>query len=303
MAFSSSGSYSSDTKVRDISITELKNKLEESLKEKDDFKLKLEKFETSSRNLTNLLNSQLSSKDKTDLGYDSPLNEKDLSNKSDVFESASDSSVNESEEDNNQANDRYKAGLNDSVFKSVISKTVTNVNETESSTSKTSKESIEKPKTVRPSAPIIKDWESDSVDDLNAAKQSSPRVAASTSTARYVNTATNRPIVNGTKPSSNVFHKSHSPARRTFNQRIAPKNSDLKDTVNTVKVNNVTNAGIKVVVSVVQGNKENAIKSSACWIWRPTGNVIDHISKDSGSYMLKRFNYVDLQGTLKSAMA
>nr|GEV00673.1 uncharacterized mitochondrial protein AtMg00810-like [Tanacetum cinerariifolium] len=29
------------------------------------------------------------------------------------------------------------------------------------------------------------------------------------------------------------------------------------------------------------------------------GNVIDHISKDNGSYMLKRFNYVDLQGRLK----
>nr|GEX70982.1 hypothetical protein [Tanacetum cinerariifolium] len=53
------------------------------------------------------------------------------------------------------------------------------------------------------------------------------------------------------------------------------------------------------VVSVVQGNRENVVKSSACWIWRPTGNVIDHISKDSGSYMLKRFNYVDLQGRLK----
>nr|GEZ32680.1 hypothetical protein [Tanacetum cinerariifolium] len=32
----------------------------------------------------------------------------------------------------------------------------------------------------------------------------------------------------------------------------------------------------------------------------PRGNVIDHIFKDSGSYMLKRFNYVDLQGRLKS---
>nr|GFA15069.1 hypothetical protein [Tanacetum cinerariifolium] len=50
------------------------------------------------------------------------------------------------------------------------------------------------------------------------------------------------------------------------------------------------------VVSAIQGNRENVFKSSACWIWRPTGNVIDHISKDSGSYMLKRFNYIDLQG-------
>nr|GFA11971.1 hypothetical protein [Tanacetum cinerariifolium] len=38
------------------------------------------------------------------------LNERDLNIKSDVFKSASNSSVNESEEDNNQANDRYKAG-------------------------------------------------------------------------------------------------------------------------------------------------------------------------------------------------
>nr|GEU68819.1 hypothetical protein [Tanacetum cinerariifolium] len=134
---------------------------------------------------------------------------------------------------------------------------------------------------------------------VNTAKQSSPRAATSITT-RYVNTAATRPTVNGTKPSSNIFHKSHSPVRRTFNQRTTPKNNDLKEIINTAKVNNVTTAGTKVVVSAVQGNRENAVKSSACWIYRPTGNVIDHISKDSGSYMLKRFNYVDFQGRLKS---
>ncbi|GJS05975.1 retrovirus-related pol polyprotein from transposon TNT 1-94 [Tanacetum coccineum] len=61
-----------------------------------------------------------------------------------------------------------------------------------------------------------------------------------------------------------------------------------------VRVNNVTTTGPKAVVSAAKGNRENVVKSSACWIWRPTGNVIDHNSKDSGSYMLKRFNYVDL---------
>nr|GEW61607.1 ribonuclease H-like domain, reverse transcriptase, RNA-dependent DNA polymerase [Tanacetum cinerariifolium] len=233
MAFSSSGSSSSDTEVRDNSITELKHQLEESLKEKKD----------------------------------------------------------------------------DSVFKSVISETVTSVLETETSASKTSKKSIENPKTVRSSAPIIEDWESDSDDDcrirlsikqnkpshakinfvkldtrksvieqyikklewnddsetrgmttgqkkvrpvwnnaqrvkhqnfsnnlthphprrnfvptavitnsgkvlVNAAKQSSQRAATSTSTAN--NTAATRPTMNGTKPSSNVFHKSHSPVRSTL---------------------------------------------------------------------------------------
>nr|GEV62310.1 hypothetical protein [Tanacetum cinerariifolium] len=106
---------------------------------------------------------------------------------------------------------------------------------------------------------------------VNTAKRSLSRAATSTSTARY----------------------------EEFNQRTTPKTSDLKEKVNTAKVNNVTTVRTKVVVSAVQGNRENAVKSLACWIWRPTGNVIDHISKDNGSYMLKRFNYVDLHGRLK----
>ncbi|GKE17132.1 ribonuclease H-like domain-containing protein [Tanacetum coccineum] len=47
------------------------------------------------------------------------------------------------------------AGLDDSVYK-------TKMSETETSISKTSKDIVEKPKTVRPSAPIIEDWDTDS---------------------------------------------------------------------------------------------------------------------------------------------
>ncbi|GJS36266.1 hypothetical protein Tco_0534648 [Tanacetum coccineum] len=74
----------------------------------------------------------------------------------------------------------------------------------------------------------------------------------------------------------------------------------ISDLSISLKVNNVTTAGLKAVFSAAEGNGENVVKSSTCWIWRPTGNVIDHTSKDSGSYMLKRFDYVDLQGRLKS---
>ncbi|GJS92414.1 hypothetical protein Tco_0799382 [Tanacetum coccineum] len=143
---------------------------------------------------------------------------------------------------------------------------------------------------VRPSGNVL----------VNTAKQSSSRAAVSNSTARYVNTATSIPTMNGAKPCSNVFHKSHSSVKRTIYQRTTPKNSYFKEKVNTGKVNNVTTAGTKGVVSVVQGHEENVVKSLACWIWRPTGKVIDHISKDSGSYMPKRFDYVDPQGKLKS---
>ncbi|GKE51473.1 hypothetical protein Tco_1486629, partial [Tanacetum coccineum] len=271
----SSSSSSSDIEVSDNSIIKLKNQLEEALKEKDDLKLKLEKFETSFKKLTELINSQISFNNKTGVGFDSQMNEYELHdshmNKSEVFKSASDSSVNESEVDDNPVNDRFKtgerfhavpppytrnympprpdlsfAGLNDYVFKSTVSETitVTSVRATQTNTSKTSKESMEKPKTARSSASLIEEWESNSDDDyvirpsfkqnkhmltnsskvpVNNAKQSFPRLAVSNSTARYVNTAASRPTVNDAKPSSNVFHKSHSSVKRTFNQRTAPK--------------------------------------------------------------------------------
>nr|GEV53213.1 ribonuclease H-like domain-containing protein [Tanacetum cinerariifolium] len=57
------------------------------------------------------------------------------------------------------------AGLDDSVFKFKISETRTSVNENESIASKSSEEIREETKTVRSSASIIEDWESDSGDE------------------------------------------------------------------------------------------------------------------------------------------
>ncbi|GKD37615.1 hypothetical protein Tco_1257822, partial [Tanacetum coccineum] len=434
--------------VRDNSITELKNQLSEALREKDDLKLKLEKFETSSKKLTDLLNSQISVNNKTGIGFNSQMTENELhdfhKNNSEVFVRESDSNVNEIEEENNQVNDRFKkvegyhavlppsytgdympsrpdlsfARLDDSVYKTNVRETITSVPRNESTTSKSSKDNLEQPKDVRPSAPIIEEWESDSDDDcvtrpliaqnkpsyakinfvksnentrksiikqntyrqaenpmksksprvnkrnglmtqklgdgfefnkkscfvcgslnhlikdcnfyenkmvgksmlinmgrvtgqkevrpiwnnsqrvnhqnklthphpkrnfiptavltksgnilINTAKQSFSRIAISNSTTIYVNTVASRPTVNDAKPKK----------------------------VNTAKVNNVTTGGSKAIVSAVQGHEENVVKSSTCWIWRPTGKVIDHISKDSGSYMPKRFEYVDPQGRL-----
>ncbi|GJY29780.1 putative ribonuclease H-like domain-containing protein [Tanacetum coccineum] len=108
---------------------------------------------------------------------------------------------------------------------------------------------------------------------VNAAKQNSLRAAVSISTARPVKTVAPKSKVNDAFPKTYSYFK-------------------------TARVNNVTTAGLKAVVSVAVGNRENVVKSSACWIWRPIGNVIDHTSKDSGSYLFKRFDYVVLQGKL-----
>ncbi|GKB92240.1 hypothetical protein Tco_0964512 [Tanacetum coccineum] len=385
-----------DVHVKDISIKDLKNQLKETLKEKDDLKLKLEKFEESSKNLTKLINSQISAKDKAGLGYDSQMNKNEVVHS--VFNSK------ESDVDDSPVNDRFKTAK--------VSKTITIA-------SKTNKDSLEKPKTVRPSAPIIEDWDTDSDNDsvfrpkpdqtkpkftkinfvksdenvksvnkenthrqeeyprksqsprdnrrnwngmmtqklgngfefikkacfvcgsfnhlikdcdfhdkkmvekpvlnnkgrvtgqreirpvwnnaqrvnhqnkfthphpkrnfvptavvtksrqvpVNTAKQSSPRATISISTAKPVNTVAPKPKVNDALPITYSYFKAHSPIKRAFNQKSVAKTNKFNEKVNTVRVNNVTTTGPKAVVSATVGNRENVVKSSACW--HMTGN-------------------------------
>ncbi|GKA01315.1 putative ribonuclease H-like domain-containing protein [Tanacetum coccineum] len=270
-------------------------------------------------------NSQISVKDKTGLGYDSQMNEYEL-NESEVVYSVFNNR--ESDEDDNSVNNRFKigegfhavpppyttnympprldlsfAGLDESVFMSAVRKNTTSVPETETSISKTSKDIVEKPKTVRPSAPIIEEWDSDSDNDsmfrpksdqikptftkINFVKIGSSRVAISISTARPVNTAAPKPKVNDALPTTYSYFKAHSPVKRAFNKKSAAKTNNFNEKVNTARVNNVTTVGPKAVVSAAERNGKNAIKSPTCWIWRPTGNVIDHTSKDRDHTCLK----------------
>ncbi|GJT87352.1 ribonuclease H-like domain-containing protein [Tanacetum coccineum] len=142
--------------------------------------------------IKDLKNHQISAKDKTGLGYDSQMNESELNNihinESEVVHSVFNSR--ESDVDDNPVNNRFKtgegfhavpppytgnympprpdlsfAGLDEYVFKSAVRKTTTSVPETDTSISKTSKDIVEKPKTVRPSAPIIEEWDTDNDND------------------------------------------------------------------------------------------------------------------------------------------
>nr|GEV15533.1 hypothetical protein [Tanacetum cinerariifolium] len=352
--------------------------------------------------------------DKTGLGYVGQMNESDLNdihmNESEVLNNVFDSC--ESDVDDNQVNDR----LDNYVFKSKVSENITSVPKIETNASKTSKNSLEKPKTVRSSASIIEDWESDSEDEnVFEPKEVKKTVKPSLEKIKFVNAGNTtienenkaekprkfsqsprgnkrnwnglmtqklmdgfefkkkacfvcgsinhlikdydfyenkmvlnnkgkitgpkeiRPVwdntarvnhqnklthpypkrnfvpaailtksrqvpVDAAKQSSHRAATSVSAARlrRPFNKKSAAKTNNFNEKFNTAKVNNITTAGPKAVVSAAEGNRNNGVKSSTCWIWRPKENLIDHISKDSGSYTLKRFNYVDPQGRLKS---
>nr|GEV28348.1 ribonuclease H-like domain-containing protein [Tanacetum cinerariifolium] len=188
--------------------------------------MKLEKFETSSKNLTKLINSQISVIDKTGVGYDSQMNESDLNDihvtESEVLNDMVDSY--ESDRDDNQVNDRFKkgeeyhavsppytgnymplradvsfAGLDNFVFKSKVSETITIMPKIESNVSKTSKDSLEKSKIVRSSAPIIEDWESDSEDkNVFEPKEVKKTVKSSLEKIKFVN-ASNTTVQNENK--------------------------------------------------------------------------------------------------------
>ncbi|GKB41585.1 hypothetical protein Tco_0886527 [Tanacetum coccineum] len=99
---------------------------------------------------------------------------------------------------------------------------------------------------------------------INAAKQSSPRAAASISTARHVNTAALKQKVNVASPTKYSYFKAHSPLRRPFNQKSAVKTNNFNKKFYTAKLYNVTTAGPEVVVSTAKGKRENVVKSLAC---------------------------------------
>nr|GEU55213.1 hypothetical protein [Tanacetum cinerariifolium] len=158
-----------DVMLRENTLVELRKKFEKAKKERDDLKVTLEKFQTSSKNLIKFLESQVS--DKTGLGYDSQVFNSQVFDYKEPNDSVPKSLV----------NDRYKSGegyhvvpppytrtfippkpnlvFNDAPNASEI---VTNVVNDELSLNKPIEDMS---KTLRPDAPIIKDWISDFDDE------------------------------------------------------------------------------------------------------------------------------------------
>nr|GEZ00452.1 hypothetical protein [Tanacetum cinerariifolium] len=218
-----------DVQVKDISIKDLKNQLENALKEKDDLKLKPEKFETSSKNLTKLINSQISAIDKTNLGYDGQNTKSDLNdihvNESEVLNSVFDSY--ESDEDDNQVNDSVLFTDTEYVVLSLDFKLPDESQVLFKVPKNNNMYSFDLKNVVPIGAAVL--TKSRQV-PVNTVKQSSHRAATSVCTARHVNTAASRPHVNDALPTTYSYFKAHSP------------------------VNNVTTAGPKAIVSAAKGN-------------------------------------------------
>nr|GEW47265.1 hypothetical protein [Tanacetum cinerariifolium] len=135
---------------------------------------------------------------------------------------------------------------------------------------------------------------------INTARQNASKTAVLVNTARQVNAAHLKTIVNVTRSISYLSKTTHSTVKRLIHKNTTFKNNNVNQRVTTVKGKNVNTARPKAVVNAVNGYNSNAVKASACWVSNPKHKVLDHVSKhNSASITLKKFDYVDAQGRSK----
>nr|GEU35389.1 hypothetical protein [Tanacetum cinerariifolium] len=166
-----------DVQLRDNALVVLRQKFKKAEQERDELKLKLEKFQTYSKNLSQLLASQTN--DKTKLGYDTQVFTRSMFDCDEMFSSGTDESLSASlKYDRYQLGEGYHAvpppytGTFMPPKPDLVFHDAPNVNETVH-TPFNVKLSPTKPNndlshTHMPSAPIIEDWVSDSEDDSEA---------------------------------------------------------------------------------------------------------------------------------------
>ncbi|GJV31622.1 hypothetical protein Tco_1392022, partial [Tanacetum coccineum] len=118
------------------------------------------------------------------------------------------------------------------------------------------------------------------------------------------NVSTARPLASKIAQSNSVIRPNHprldivrpkasnSPIKRSYVTQLFYRPKDLKPDVKTFGIKNMTIVGTRVVVS--KGKVENVLKKDK-WVWRPKMNYQDHVYKYNGSYMLKKFEYGNLE--------
>ncbi|GJW25318.1 putative ribonuclease H-like domain-containing protein [Tanacetum coccineum] len=140
-----------DIKLRDNALIELRKEFKKAKKDRDDLKLTLEKFGNSSKNLSKLLEIQVSDKFKTGVRYDSQEN--------DMYKTSEEYHVVPPPYTGNFMPPKCDLALADEE-EYVFSKSVTSIHDVTTSEAKTS---VSKPKSV--GEPLIKDRISDSEDE------------------------------------------------------------------------------------------------------------------------------------------
>ncbi|GJS32636.1 ribonuclease H-like domain-containing protein [Tanacetum coccineum] len=98
----------------------------------------------------------------------------------------------------------------------------------------------------------------------------------SVNTARQVNSAHSKTTVNAARPMPYFSKTTYSTVKKPIHKNTTFKNNNINQRVNTVRGKNVNTARPKAVVNAVKENNFNAVKASACWVWKAKTKVLDH---------------------------
>nr|GFA40118.1 hypothetical protein [Tanacetum cinerariifolium] len=332
MTFSSSSSFS-DNELRDNALVNLRQTLEKAEQERDDLKLKLEKFQTSFKNLTELLASQTNAKIESDESWPS----------SSLY-------------DRFQSSDGYHAvplpyiGTFMPPKPNLVFNNVPNGVRTDHYLFNV-KLSPTKPDqdlshTYRPSTPIIEDWVSDFEDEsktkppqnVSSFVQPTEQVKSPRHSVSHVETsipaATPKPAspkhtsngkkgiekhalhvvlavvltpskpvpITAVRPVNTTVPKTSVTRPKQVKPIVTKPKSPIKRHINRSPSPKASNSPPKVtavtvpVVNAAQG-------SQGKWEWKPKCLILDHVfCNTSASITLKRFDYNDAFGRSKSVM-
>ncbi|GJT26931.1 putative ribonuclease H-like domain-containing protein [Tanacetum coccineum] len=213
-------------------LTYHKKLLAEAQKEKEDLKAKVEKWHNSSKNLSKLLNTQMSANDKFGLGYGDHRYDGILSYENEVLQSVFMNK--ESEIENNLCYVSLNHLIRDCDFHEKRMARKAELNNGWNNVQRVNKQNQFVPSAVltRTGKIPVNTAKASSTKNFSTARQSFNRQTVLTSTAMKVNTV--KPIVNRVRP-ANVFHKTHSPSSRPFKKTTVLRTDFSKQKVNTAK--------------------------------------------------------------------
>ncbi|GKF60870.1 hypothetical protein Tco_0177656 [Tanacetum coccineum] len=86
---------------------------------------------------------------------------------------------------------------------------------------------------------------------------------------RQVNASHSKTTANAARPMSYLSKTAHSTIKSLIYKNTTFKNSNFNQ-----RGKNLNIARPKAVVNVVKGNNVNAVKASACWVWKPKTKVV-----------------------------
>ncbi|GKB84836.1 hypothetical protein Tco_0957108, partial [Tanacetum coccineum] len=185
-----------ELKCKEIKINNLNLELEKAVKERDELKDKIAKWEESTKNLEEILKSQMSARDKTGLGYSTQLNELSSNHETDSENSLSIFDGRSSDDEHIPENDKFSkngykavpppitgnfltpradisfAGLDEYAIRNKIIESQTN--DTNTVKPKLASESVVSSPKINKDSVIIEDWTSDDEEEVSEVQKVRP---------------------------------------------------------------------------------------------------------------------------------